>query len=118
MGYKKVCFTCRKAFSVYKSAVEKINLACNECGKPTIIFSHLFKPPKQTDLKKWKVVEFLKDHGFVYQRVYETYTPSILTGQKGYPETMEEAKKFILKYKDQARLIVWDDDKKEFVRAI
>lgn len=117
MGYKKVCFTCRKAFSVYKNHAPKVNLACAQCGSQTTIFSHLFKPPKQTDLKKWKVVEFLKDHGFVYQRVYETYTSSILTGQSGYPETMAEAKKFIVKYKDQVRLLIWDDDKKEFVRA-
>lgn len=117
MGYKKVCFICRKAFSVYKNEAPKINPACPECGNPTTIFSHLFKPPKQTDIKKWKVVEFLKDHGFVYQRVYATYTKSVLTGQAGYPETMEEAKKFIADYKKQANLLIWDDDKKEFVRA-
>ncbi|MBA3680228.1 MAG: hypothetical protein H0W73_03435 [Bacteroidetes bacterium] len=117
MGYKKVCFTCRKAFSVYKNATEKINRSCPECGKQTIIFSHLFKPPKQTDIKKWKVVEFLKDHGFVYQRVYATYTDSILSGQSGYPETMAEAKKFIIDYKDQARLLIWDNDKKEFMKV-
>ncbi|MBL7922096.1 MAG: hypothetical protein JNJ40_17410 [Bacteroidia bacterium] len=117
MGYKKVCFTCRKAFSVYKNEAPKANLTCAQCGNTTIIFSHLFKPPKQNDLKRWQVVEFLKDHGFVYQRIYETYTDSILAGQKGYPETITEAKKFILKYKDQARLLIWDDDKKEFVRV-
>lgn len=117
MGYKKVCFTCRKAFSVYRTTVEKVNLVCPECGNQTIIFSHLFKPPKQNDIKRWKVVEFIKDHGFVYQRVYATYTNSVLSGQTNYPETMAEAKKFIIAYKDQARLIIWDDDKKEFVRA-
>lgn len=117
MGYKKVCFNCRKAFSIPSDHTVNPSLTCPECGMQTIIFSHLFKPPKHDDLKKWKVIEFLKDHGFLYQHVYETYTPSILSGQLQYPETMKEAKAFVIKYKAQAYKLKWDDEKREFVRV-
>ena len=102
MGSKKVCFDCRKAFSVYNNDAEKINLTCPECGKQTTIFSHLFRPPKQDDLKRWKVVEFLKDHGFLYQHVYEVEAESLLHSQVQYPETMNEAQVFVARYKNQA----------------
>lgn len=117
MGYKKVCFNCRKALSISSDFTIKHSLTCPESGKQTTILSHLFRPPKQDDLKKWKVVEFLKDHGFLYQHIYEVYTGSILSGQLQYPETMKEAKEFVVKYKDQAYQLKWDDNKKEFVRA-
>lgn len=117
MGYKKVCFNCRKAFSITSDHTVKLSLTCPECGKQTNIFSHLFRPPKQDDLKKWNVVAFLKDHGFLYQHIYETYTSSILSGQLQYPETMKEARDFVTKYKAQPYKLKWDDEKREFIRA-
>lgn len=118
MGYKKVCTNCRKSFSITLGHNIKPSLSCPECGGHTNILSHLFRPPKIDDLKKWKVVEFLIDHGFLYQHIYEEYTPSILSGQLQYPETMKEAKDFVIKYKAQAYKLKWDDEKREFVRNV
>jgi hypothetical protein len=117
MGYKKVCTNCRKAFNIRLGANIKPSLICPECSGDTIILSHLFRSPKIDDLKKWKVVEFLIDHGFLYQHIYETYTPSnVLSGQLHYPETLKEAKDFVVKYKAQAYKLKWDDEKRQFVR--
>ncbi len=115
MGFKKVCFDCRKAFSIDNDIPADYSMICPECGKQATILNHLFRPPKQNDVKKWKVAEFLKDHGFLYQHVYEVYTKSILSGQLQYPETIKEAQEFVIKYKAQAYQLKWNNEKKEFV---
>ncbi len=92
---------CRKAFSVYQNKQEDINLTCPECGNKTTLFNHKFRPPKQNDVKQWKVVEFLKERGFVYQHVFKAADGG---GQieVSYPNSLEEAKEFIETYKSQA----------------
>lgn len=102
MGYKKVCLECRKAFSLGTELTNKSNLTCPECGNQATLFNHLFRPPKRDDIKKWKVVEFLKNQGFIYQHIYIEYSTSGCSGQLQYPETMAEAKEFVKTYKDQA----------------
>lgn len=102
MGNKKVCFTCRKAFSVSANHSDIINLTCPECGNQTTMINHKFRPPKQDDIGKWKVVEFLKNHGFIYQHIYSEYSKSGFSGQLQYPVKMEEAKEFVIKNKAQA----------------
>jgi hypothetical protein len=101
MGYKKVCFTCKKAFSIYQNNQETINLICPNCGETTTLFNHKFRPPKQNEEKKWQLVEFLKNNGFVFQHVYEASEGGGFKEVK-YPETMEEAKRFVQEYKSQA----------------
>jgi predicted RNA-binding Zn-ribbon protein involved in translation (DUF1610 family) len=100
LGYKKVCFSCRKAFNVDQLNAEKTNLNCPECGNKTILFDHKFRPPKQSDVNQWMIVEFLKDNGFVYQHVYVEQEPGLHLQIK-YPKTMEEAREFVARYKDQ-----------------
>jgi DNA-directed RNA polymerase subunit RPC12/RpoP len=95
MGYKKVCFNCRKAFTISNLS----SLACPECGGNTILFNHKFRPPKKDDFKKWDVVEFLKDEGFDYQHVYRKADDSNGYISVRFPETMKEAKEFATKYK-------------------
>lgn len=116
MGYKKVCFSCRKAFSLYLNDSSNFSLICPECGNPVTVLSHLFQPPKQNDIKKWKVAEYLKEHGFIYQHIFEI-NPTDKTPYSQYPETMSEAKEFVEKYSDQAFLLKWDDEKQEFIRT-
>ena len=108
MGYKKVCLTCKKAFN-RPINLEKIHISiCPECGKPMEELYHLFQPPKQTDIKKWKVVKYLVDNGFRYYHVWETVIKNSkgeITGYQNYakyPESMNDAKEFVTKYKDQA----------------
>ena len=60
----------------------------------------LFRPPKKSDDRQWKKVEFLVTHGFIFQKIYRT------NGSFGirvrYPETLEQAKEFVVEFKNQA----------------
>ena len=94
MGHKKVCFNCRKAFSLYKNNAEAINLVCPECGEACRVLNQKFKPPKRDDLQKWEVVKFLVDSGFVFQNVYKEVTKGVYL-QIPYPQNMPDAKEFV-----------------------
>lgn len=55
----------------------ELQYPCPECGKPMFLLSHLFRPPKKTDDKKWKTVNipakrsvgfgYLKDPTAIFQ---------------------------------------------------
>jgi len=47
------------------------------------LLPHRFRPPKKSDDEKWKVVEYLLDKGFRYEKV----------GRK-VPENLRDAKEF------------------------
>jgi hypothetical protein len=106
MGHKKVCFNCKKTFALPTDSNTTFSLTCPECGALTTIFNSKFRPPAKDNLKKWKVVEFLKDHGFVFQHIYKDISKKngLVSSDNyvDYPTTMEEAKDFVLKYKEQA----------------
>lgn len=108
MGYKKVCLDCRKACN-RPNNTEKAHIStCPQCEKPMTELYHLFKPPKQTDIKKWNVVKFLIDNGFRYYHIWE----QTLRDENGkvygyqnyakYPETMKDAREFVELYKEQS----------------
>lgn len=103
MGYKKVCFSCKKAFSIYPNTLFNIEpkLICPQCGDDMILFSHRFRPPGKNDEKKWRLIEYLKDNGFLFQHIYKNAGAGIYI-QVAYPDTIEEAKIFVKTYKDQA----------------
>lgn len=100
MGYKKVCIDCKKAFNIQQTVREQINLSCPNCGKQTTLFNHKFRPPKHTHFAKWKVVEFLKNHGFIYQHIYKENNGVNI--EVAYPETLKEAKEFVEIFNSQA----------------
>jgi hypothetical protein len=91
-------FHLQKSFNLPSDATVSFSLICPGCGGQTILFDHKFTSEKRTMLK-WKVVEYLSDHGFRYQHIY---TDSQLENYAGYPSAMEEIKAFVLKYKSQA----------------
>ena len=95
MGYKIVCLTCRKAFSIGPDYLKPEK--CSEWGGNYLSYNHKFRPPKKDDLKAWKVVSFLNEYGFNYQHVKESNGEYV-----GYPTTLEEAKEFVDKYQKQA----------------
>ena len=106
MGHKSICLNCRKAFNQGSDIDKRIESNCHECGQLRISMPHRFRPPKKTDNKKWEVVEFLINHGFKYQHIYKD-----IKSKKGivdysnyaeYPTSLNEAKEFIEKYKEQA----------------
>src|SRR5690606_41454023 len=57
------------------------------------------KAPQKTDSAQWKRVQFLIEHGFLFQKIrpepnsYEAVP---------YPGTLEDAKEFVVKYKSWA----------------
>ena len=101
MGYKKVCFHCKKAFSICQYKEDIINLTCANCGNKTILFNHKFRPPKQNAIKEWALIEFLKNNGFIFQHVYKQVESGAYL-EVEYPKDLEEAKAFVETYKSQA----------------
>lgn len=64
-----------------------------------VLLNRKFSAPAATDKAQWKKVEFLVQHGFVFQTVYETPR-----GGKSlrYPATLDEAKGFVVAHAAQA----------------
>jgi hypothetical protein len=95
------CLSCCKSFKRKVSFANEwpAELACPECGGPAHNFGRHFKPPKKDDTKQWQKVRYLFDHGFRFQK--------IRIGPKhhdviSYPETLDEARVFVEKYKEFA----------------
>ncbi|UFH36539.1 hypothetical protein [Flavobacterium acetivorans] len=109
MGHKSVCLECRKSLNREIDSNSERIYPCSECGKPMTLLPHRFKPPKKTEDKKWETVNFLIEHGFYYQHVYENVEVKksgiiVYENYAKYPENIKDAKEFVEKYKDQARI--------------
>ena len=108
MGYKNVCFDCRKSFNQGTDLKDIRESNCPECGKLMVQVTHRFRPPKHNDLKKWEVAKFLMKNGFlyehVYKQIYEVKGVTVLANYATYPENMRDAVEFVEKYKDQINL--------------
>jgi hypothetical protein len=97
-----VCFECKTSTMRYYNvspAEYPKSSDCPVCGNVTINLGRNFKPPKKSDSAQWKKVKFLVDNGFVFQkiRVERNSMHSI-----PYPETLSEAKEFVVKYRKWA----------------
>ena len=94
------CLACRKAFKrQVESGRVPDELPCPECGGPAYNFGRHFKAPRKADASQWRKVRFLFEHGFRFQKIrvgpgHHDTVP--------YPETLEEAKEFVVKYKEHA----------------
>ena len=95
MGYKSVCLECKKAYNNYLDLDKNKKEICPECGKSMYFLSHMFKPPRKTDVKKWNVVKYIVESGFNYYHTYEMISPGVFQQQGKYPETMKEAEEFV-----------------------
>jgi hypothetical protein len=95
------CFVCCKSFkrefNLSKGCPE--TLICPNCGGKAINLGRHFKPPQETDKKQWKKVRFLVDHGFRFQKVYDKDNAGL---HIPYPETLEQAKEFVDRWKQYA----------------
>lgn len=100
-----VCFECRKSFkrvehpkvwdpAIAKDDPEVYQRVCPICGGVAHWMYEKFKPPKATDLKQWKKVKYLFDHGY---RFYSVGSHGL--GYVGYPRTLGEAKRFVEHFK-------------------
>lgn len=100
--FPNVCFVCRKCFR--KPEADKPN-SCPNCAGEMVALNRKFKAPKSHDMQQWKKVQFLVGHGFKFQSVYETKREDgIVTCnyKVNYPQSIEEAKEFVVKFRDQA----------------
>ena len=67
------------------------------------MLSRKFSAPKSADVAQWKKVQFLVAHGFRFYSVYK----AVESGGKQsvrYPSTLEEAKDFVVTFREQAHL--------------
>lgn len=80
--------------SDYPRAIE-----CPVCKGVAVNLGRHFKPPKKSDTAQWKKVEYLIGHGFVFQKIrtIENSYDSV-----PYPETLAQAKEFVVKYQQYA----------------
>jgi len=92
------CFRCRRSFkrSVEFGAMDYVK-RCPHCGGRALDLGRHFKPPKVGDLDQWKKIRLLVAAGFFFQHVGNDET-----SQVPYPETLEEAREFIARYRSQA----------------
>jgi hypothetical protein len=106
MGYKNVCLICRKSFNQGTNIKDIHNSNCPDCGQPMVAINHRFRPPKKSELDKWKTVEYLIKNGFFFQKIYNKIenhaNKTLKTELVPYPEKLREAKEFVKKYQDQA----------------
>ena len=97
------CFDCFKSFKREFNLAETypLELVCPNCGGISHNFGRHFKAPKKSDKKQWAKIIFLFKHGFRFQKIrlstHQTHHDTI-----SYPDTLEEAKEFVVKYKDYA----------------
>lgn len=96
------CLECCKSFKrEYKLLPIEYpkELPCPNCGGISYNLGRHFKAPKRTDKKQWVKIRFLVENGFRFQkiRVGPDHHDTVQ-----YPETLEEAKEFVVKYRDHA----------------
>ena len=95
-------FTCFKCRSTYKRPFDDgvFIRKCPTCGDSALLMDIRFRPPKKSDNKQWKKVIFLVENGFNFQKVYRKEGP--VWYRERYPDNIEQAREFVLKYQDQA----------------
>ena len=103
MGYKNVCLDCKKAYSLGTDFTKFRDQVCPECNTPMVFLSQRFRPPKQTDERKWRTVRFLVEHGFIYQPIFTNHGKD----QVGYPDNLKDAEAFVHTYSEQASKRPW-----------
>ena len=87
------CLVCRKSFKRCCDEIKTLpeKLTCPECGGDSFNCGRHFKAPKQADVRQWEKIKYLLEHGFRFQKIGVPY-----------PETLKEAKEFVIKYRDYA----------------
>ncbi len=93
------CLDCCKSFKhrLEKPIREPEAMTCPDCAGSAYNFGRHFKPPRKSNKRQWEKIRFLFEHGFRFQKIrpVKNDIESI-----PYPETLEEAKEFVIKYKE------------------
>ena len=105
MGHKSVCLECYRVENLRLGLTSPHLGKCPLCLNQMVFVNHSFRPPKKTNYKKWELVKFLVLEGFPFHHVYKEgkseYYKTESNNYVNYPKTLEEAKDWVLKYKDQ-----------------
>ena len=72
---------------------------CPICNDVTFNLGRNFKTPKKSNADQWRKVEYLISHGFLFQKIRPD---GINSESTPYPNTLAEAKDFVVKYKNWA----------------
>ena len=97
-----VCFECKTSNMRYFDTAPcdyPRTSSCPVCSGTTINLGRNFKPPKKSDSAQWKKIKFLVENGFVFQKI--RVNPNSYESVP-YPETLSEAKNFVIKYRKWA----------------
>lgn len=95
------CLECRKAFKRHVPfGHEPEELPCPQCGSRAFNLGRNFTPPRHADFHQWEKIRFLVEQGFRFLKIrigpaHHDTVP--------YPETLAEAKEFVVEYKQYAR---------------
>lgn len=92
------CLACCKSFKREFDLADGVPLVlkCPNCGGKSHNLGRHFKAPKKSDKKQWAKVEFLFEHGFRFQKIYDEENGG---EHIPYPETLEQAREFVVKWK-------------------
>jgi ribosomal protein L44E len=96
------CFICKTSNMRHFDALPRDypkTMECPVCKSTAVNLGRQFKAPKKSDAAQWKKVKFLVEHGFVFQKI--RIDPECCDSIP-YPDTLGEAKDFVLKYKKWA----------------
>ncbi len=96
--FPNLCFKCRKSFKKPQSSIPRV---CPEYGGPLIEVNRKFSAPKTADKAQWEKVKYLVENGFFFHSVYERAEDGGYY-KISYPESLDEAKDFVIRYKEQA----------------
>jgi hypothetical protein len=97
-----VCCACRKCF---RQPYTVDSRRCPQCSGAMAMVSRKFSAPKMADVAQWQKVQYLIEHGFLFQSVHATSAPGVLLRVK-YPKTLAEAKRFVIEHQAQAISVV------------
>ncbi len=104
------CFACRRSFKRKVECGAAVYVKpCPNCSGQALHLGRHFKPPKRSDEKQWRKVEYLVRAGFFFQHVENADTCQV-----PYPETLEDAREFVVTYRSQA----WTERLPEALEAL
>ncbi len=97
-----VCLTCKTANKRHVEGLPSdypIRMQCPICNDTMFNVGRHFKTPKKSDSAQWRKAQFLIEHCFLFQKIRPE--PNSFDSVP-YPATLEEAKEFVITYKNWA----------------
>ena len=96
------CLNCRVSFMRHFDELPKDYPrygTCQICGGVTHNLGRHFKPPKKSNVSKWKVIRYLVENGFYFQKIRPIKNSYLSVS---YPTALSSARQFVKKYRQHA----------------